>query len=143
MAGYNGSATTNSVDKLSFSTDGISSLGNIFPINVDNLGSMNNSSYAAYSVGGNTTGIYKLTYSSDTFSTLSATMPYKNNFSSYNSCPGNYAAIAGARLDPYPDVTAAIQKITYSTETQSTSSSSLAVAGETSTQGLSNAILGA
>lgn len=140
--GYNGSSTSNTVDKISFSNDTVSSTSTM-PITSDNLGSMNNTAVASYSVGGNTTGIYKLVYSNDTWSTLSATMPYKNNFSAYWSCPGNLAVIAGARLDPYPDVTNAIQKISYTTDTQSTSSSVLQAGGETSNYGVSNAALGA
>lgn len=141
--GYNGSTTLNSVDKLSFPGETMSTLSGTLPVTFDNAGMMSNTSYAGYVVGGNQTSIFKIAYPSDTISTLGATMPYKNTFSAYWSCPTNYAAVAGARLDPYPDVTNAIQKIDYNTETRTTFSATLEAGGETSNYGVSNALLGA
>lgn len=141
--GYNGSTTTNTIDKLTFSGETMSTLSATLPSAFDNAGMMSNTASAGYVVGGNQTGIFKITYPSDTVSTLGATMPYKNTFSAYWSCPTNYAAVAGARLDPYPDVTNAIQKIDYNTETRTTFAATLENIAETSTYGISNAQLGA
>lgn len=141
--GYNGSTTTSSIDKLSFTGEVMSTLSAALPTAADNLGMMSNTSYAGYIVGGYLTSIYKLAYPTETVSTLSATMPYKNLFSAYWSCPTNYAAVAGARLDPYPDVSNAIQKIDYNTETRTTFGATLEAGGETSNYGVSNALLGA
>lgn len=141
--GYNGSVAISSVDKLSFSAETMSTLASSLPSAFDNAGMMSNTASAGYVVGGQQTGIFKIAYATDTISTLSATMPYKNTFSAYWSCPTNYAAVAGARLDPYPDVTNAIQKIDYSTETRTTFGATLEAGGETSHYGVSNALLGA
>jgi len=141
--GYNGSTSIATIDKLTFSGETMSTLSSNLPSAFDNAGMMSNTASAGYIVGGNQTGIFKITYPTDVISTLSATMPYKNTFSAYWSCPTNYAAVAGARLDPYPDVTNAIQKIDYNTETRTTFSATLEAGGETSTYGVSNATLGA
>ena len=140
--GYTGSTTLSSIDKLNFSGETVSVLGTSNTFSGDNEGGLSNTGYAAYFVGGNQTGISKMPFSTEVSSSSGATMPYQNTFSAYLSCPGNYGAIAGARV-VYPAVTDAIQKMNFSTDTRTALSATLQTAGETSTYGTSNATLGA
>jgi len=143
--GYDGSAPSLTVNKMPFSTETVA-VTTALAIATNNGGALSDTGHKAYIFNGwssSVTQIVKWTYATDTNSATAYVMADEATFSAYMSCPGQYGAVAGARLNPYPNVTDAIQKIAYATDVRTASASVLAIAGETSNYGTSSATLGA
>jgi hypothetical protein len=120
FAGGLTTVAVDTIDKLNFSTEAISTLGTGLPSAIRLAAGMSNSAVAGYTSGGfsTTNAISKLNFAGDTVSTLAATLSVSRYSLGAMANSGTAGYIANGNTGS--GLTAAHDKLAFSTETRST-----------------------